>query len=144
MGKLNSLEKPIIALGILDITFILWVLYDQATNEINQFSQVWENLISFGLPFPMIQFSMILLFYVSIFVSGISLVIRNANLVWINYFQFPFRIVLVVPTLYPIFYLFSQLNIDIGVFSAFIIISFFEIGRVVFVFKWSKYEKCNS
>ena len=102
--NLKLIEKTIIAIGALDIGYIAWIVFNSFTSEQGRLSMLWDSLVAFGLPLPELQFGAIILFYASILICGFALVFRRKQLAWLNYVQFPVRLLLVVPTLYPVFF----------------------------------------
>jgi hypothetical protein len=136
---LKLIDKTIIAIGVLDVGYVAWIVVRSFSSDTSQFSLLWQSIVAFGLPFPQLQFGAIVFFYASILVCGLALVFRRKKLAWLNYVQFPVRVVLVVPTLYPIFYVLSQLNVELGFLVTILLLSIVELGRVVIVYRWRQY-----
>lgn len=134
--NLRILEKTIIAIGALDIGYIAWIVFNSTASEVGLLAALWAGLVSFGLPFPELQFGVVVVFYASIFVCGVSLVLRRKQLAWLNYANLPFRLLLVVPTLYPVFFILAKLGIELGVVLSMAALGTTELGRVVIVFRW--------
>jgi hypothetical protein len=134
--KVKAIDKTIIAIGGLDLGYIAWFLWNTFTSETRQLSTVWEGLVTFGLPFPQLQFGAIVLFYVSILVCGLAMVSRCKKLAWLNYAQFPVRLLVVVPTLYPVFFLLSKFNVELSFVATMLVLGIIELGRVAVVYRW--------
>ena len=133
---MKTLEKVIIAIGSLDIGYFAWLVFNTLSAESGELAMLWSSLAVFGLPFPEVQFAAIILFYLSILVCGFALVFRWRKVAWLNYVQLPLRLIFVVPTLYPLFFLFAKLNIELGFFMSLALLGAIEIRRVVIVYRW--------
>ena len=136
MQRLKTADTTIIAIGALDVGYIAWIVVNSISSEQSQLSSLWDNLISFGLPYPAIQFSAIITFYASILICGLSLIFRYGKLAWLNYVQLPLRLMMVIPSLYPIFFLLAKLDIELGFVISITILCITEIGRTAIIYRW--------
>jgi hypothetical protein len=137
--RLNILDKIIIGIGVLDVSYIAWIVVNSISGEPSHLWTLWNSITSYGLPFPALQFGAIIAVYASVLVCGLALIFRNRKLVWLNYVQFPLRLMLVIPSLYPVFYLLGKLGVQLGVGITIAILCIIEMGRVAFVFKWRQH-----
>ena len=122
---------------MLDIGYILWLAINYFTDPSNKTAGLYDSFISFGLPYPELQFTALLAFYISILICGISLTMGSYKLVWLNYAQFPIRLLLVVPTLYPVFYLLSKAGINLSIILTLSLLLIMELSRIFIIYKWS-------
>jgi len=132
----KALDKIIIAIGALDVGFIIWVVATDITSVPGQISSLWSSIVSFGLPYPEMQMTAYVVFYLLVLLCGVSLLFKRKKLVWLNYVLFPFRLVLVVPTIYPLFYIFYKAGIELGVIASFVMLLVGEVVRIYVVYKW--------
>lgn len=134
---MKPINKIVVAIGVLDIGYILWLATNYFTDPSNQTAGLYDSLVSFGLPYPELQFSALLAFYASILLCGISLTLNSYKLVWLNYAQFPIRVLLVAPTLYPVFYLLSKAGVELNIILSLSLLIGMELGRIYIIYKWS-------
>ena len=128
---MKPLDRIIIAIGLLDLAYVAWV----AVGVVNGAgaTAVWQSVVAFGLPLPSIQVGGILTLYVFITVCGLALVLRRVALAWLNYVLFPLRVLLVLPTLFPLVAVIAAKSSSI----AFVLLALTELIRVVLVYRWS-------
>ena len=131
------------AIGVLDIGYIAWVARKYLIQSDIQAS-LYDNFGVFGLPYPQLQIVALLVFYASIFICGACMVFNINKLSWLNYVQFPVRVLLVVPSFYPVFYLLSITNLMPSVVVMFILLVFTEITRLLVVYKWQHITNSSS
>jgi len=136
--EMKPIEKLIVSIGALDVGYIAWITFNSVISEVGQLSKLWESLVSFGVPYPELQFAAIIALYFSILVCGVSLVLRRKKLAWLNYAQFPVRVLMVVPTLYPVFYLLAQAGIELSFILSVLLLLTFELARVLAIFRWQR------
>ena len=134
---MKPIDKIVVAIGVLDIGYVLWLATNYFPDQSNQTAGLYDSLVSFGLPYPELQFLALLAFYASILICGISLTINSYKLVWLNYAQFPIRVLLVAPTLYPVFYLLSKAGIELSIIISLSLLIITESGRIFIIYKWS-------
>lgn len=134
--NLKIIEKTIVAIGALDISYIAWIVFNSLSIDQGQLSMLWDSLISFGLPLPELQFGAIIMFYASILICGFALVLRRKQFAWLNYAQFPIRLLLVVPTLYPVFLILAKSGVELSLVLSVALLGIIEVGRVAIVYRW--------
>lgn len=139
-NNLSGLEKTIVAIGALDVIYIAWILLSSVLNLDGALPDIWRNLQTSDVQSPLIMMSAIMLFNSSLFICGAAMLIRNKNFILLNYLHLPFRLLMGVPTLYPLFAVISWLNIELSGISILVSMLFMETFRVALVKKWQKTE----
>lgn len=122
-------------IGVLDIGYVAWISSNYFL-QADSWVSLYESFVSFGLPYPQLQIAALIIFYASILICGICMVFNFNKLLWLNYAQFPIRVLLVIPSFYPAFYLLSITNLISSVVVMFILLVITEIARVLVVYKW--------
>jgi hypothetical protein len=130
-------DRIVIGLGTLDITYVAWTILGIVRGGPGLRSMS-HNLINWGFPFPNLLIAFVVLVYVAITVCGVALVLRRRRFAWLNYVLLPFRIALVLPTLYPVFALLAVLRLALPPLIAFISMVVTELARCIFVFTWQR------
>ncbi len=133
---MKLIDKVIISIGLLDVGYITWIGFNFITSDTESVAELFQSYVSFGLPFPELQFFVVNMFYLSFLVCGIFLLLRIKKKAWLNYVNMPLRLLIVVPTLYPIFIIFSKSIIELGVVFSLILIGITELARLVIVYRW--------
>jgi len=139
-NNLSGLEKTIVAIGVLDVAYIVWVVLSSILNLPGALPEIWQNLHASEAQSPMVMMLAIILFNMSLFICGAAMLIRNKNFVLLNYLHLPFRLLMGVPTLYPLFAVISWLNIELSATAILASMLFMEAFRVALVKKWQKTE----
>ena len=133
---MKLIDKVIISIGLLDIGYIIWIGFNFITSETESVAELFQSYVAFGLPFPELQFFVVNMSYLSFLVCGIFLLLRIKKFAWLNYVNMPLRLLIVVPTLYPIFIILSKSSIELGVVFSLILIGVTELARLVIVYRW--------
>lgn len=140
------MKKPILILGFIDVCFIVW----RFTTDISQhnapiYSSLVESIgsgISFGTGslfyFVPIIFGEILI--ASIGVSGWLMMIQNRKGVYLSIFQFPFRLIMLIPPTF--FFLHAPINsLTDSLVLSFSMITIFEFFKLFIEIKWLKSKR---
>lgn len=124
---MKVVDKIAVGLGILDIAYVVWISLRIALGGGN-----------FGLPFTHFEIVVNVVVYLTIAACGAALVLRYSPLVWLNYCLLPIRIVLVIPTLYPVFGLLAVLGFAISPSVELKILVLSELARCLFILWWRR------
>lgn len=68
----------------------------------------------------------------------VALILRYGPLAWLNYLLLPVRIVLVIPTLYPIFALLAALGCSMSLSIELKVLVLSELAPCLFIFWWHR------
>lgn len=98
---MTSLDRTMIAIGVLDLAYVGWIVLGSLGGS--GLPDFWQSFVAFGLPHPSLQVAAIALIYFAILACGLALLFRRAALAWLNYVLFPLRVLLPLPTLFPLF-----------------------------------------
>ena len=139
---MRPLERTIIAIGALDLAYVVWVAL--GTTSGSGLTVLWQSTVAFGLPFPSLQVAGILVAYLAIFTCGLAMLFRRAALAWLNYVLFPLRLLLVLPTLFPLFVALSSIGVAFHPGIAFALLAVTETLRVTLVYRWSRHAAAGA
>lgn len=130
-------DRIAIALGVVDIGYVAWTAFGTVKIGATTHSMS-QNVINVGLPFPGLVVAIALLVYLLMVACGLALILRRRRFAWLNYALLPFRVVLVLPTLYPVIALLVAIGVVLPPMTTYIVIVATEIARCVFVYFWRR------
>jgi hypothetical protein len=128
-------DRVAIALGVVDIGYVAWTIFGTVRIGATAHSMS-QNVANLGLPFPGLVVAIVFLVYLLMFACGIALIFRRRRLAWLNYVLLPFRVGLVLPTLYPVIALLVAVGVDLPPLATYIGIVVTEVVRCVFIYFW--------
>lgn len=130
-------DRIALALGVVDIGYVAWTIFGTVKIGATAHSMS-QNVTNVGLPFPGLVAAIVLLVYFLMVACGLALILRRRRLAWLNYALLPFRVVLVLPTLYPVIALLVAIGVVLPPVTTYIVIVGTEIARCVFVYFWRR------
>lgn len=133
---MTTLERTMMALGALDLAYVAWVAF--GTFSGSWLPDFWQSTVAFGLPHPFWQVAAIALIYFAIFACGLVLLFRRVALAWLSYVLFPLRVLLVLPTLFPLFVVVAAAGAALHPGIAFALLAGTETIRFILVHRWSR------
>jgi len=125
-------DRIAMSVGALDIAYVAWTTFAIARGALGLES---PNL---GAPFSEFEIVVNLCVYLVMAACGAALVQRCHSLSWLNYLLLPVRILLVIPTLYPVFALLTALGVVISIRHELVLLLLSEFVRCIFVFLWDR------
>jgi len=139
-----NLPKVIRWWGIIDLVFVVYYLGSAVIKakipiytEIKQAIQITS---SYGNPLPMIMTCLGLALYISVIFSGVFLFQLKRTGAIIVYLQTPFRLALLMPSLFfiswPLVYLFGKTSLAVGIGIVLVLTS--ESLKLLSVISWHK------
>ena len=130
-------DRVAIALGVVDISYVAWTFF--GTIRIGATPQsMSQNVTNIGLPFPGLIVAIVFLVYLLMVACGLALIFRRRRLAWLNYVLLPFRVGLVLPTIYPVIALLVAVGVVLPRPAAYVAIVVTEILRCVFIYFWRR------
>jgi len=136
-------DRIALALGVVDIGYVVWTIFGTVKIGATTHSMS-QNVANVGLPFPDLVVAIVFLVYLLMVVCGLALIFRRRRLAWLNYALFPFRVGLVLPTLYPVIALLVAIGVVLPPLATYITIVVTEIGRCVFIYFWRRGQSNHS
>ncbi len=133
---MTSLQRSIIAIGALDLGYVAWSALGALGGVAP--ASLWQSAVAFGLPNASLQVAVILAIYLTILVCGVALLFQRATLAWLNYVLFPLRVLLVLPTLFPLFVGLSAIGVTLPPALVLTFLAVTEALRVIVVRRWSR------
>jgi len=130
-------DRIALALGVVDIGYVAWTIFGTVKIGATAHSMS-RNVASVGLPFPGLVVAVVLLVYLLMVACGLALILRRRRFAWLNYALLPFRVALVLPTLYPVIALLVAIGVVLPPVTTYIVIVATEIARCVFVYFWRR------
>lgn len=137
-----SLRQTIVAIGALDLAYVVWIALNLLCNS--GLAGLWQSTVAFGLPFPELQVAAILAVYLAILVCGLAMLACRFTLAWLNYVLFPLRLLLVIPTLFPLFFSLSASGLVLHPGIAFALLFITEALRLILVYRWSRQSRAGA
>lgn len=139
---MTALQRTVVAIGALDLTHVAWVAW--GTLSSTGLLGLWQNIVAFGSPLPVLQFAGILFVYLTILACGLALIFRRSELTWLNYVLFPLRLLLAIPTLFPLFVGLSASGLTLHPSITFVLLFTTEVLRVILVHRWSRHSTAEA
>lgn len=136
-------DRIAVALGFVDIGYVAWTIFGTLRIGATPHSMS-QNVANFGLPFPSLVVSIVLLVYVLIFACGLALILRRWRFAWLNYVLLPFRVGLVLPTVYPVIALLVAVGVVLPPPATYVAIVVTEVARCVFIYFWHREHSNHS
>ncbi|WP_158755129.1 hypothetical protein [Dyella sp. S184] len=136
-------DRIAIALGALDIGYVAWTIFGTVKIGATAHSMS-QNVANVGLPFPDLVVAIVFLVYFLMAACGLALILRRRRLAWLNYVLLPFRLGLVLPTLYPVIALLTAVGMVLPPLATYIVIVVTEIARCVFIYFWQREQSSRS
>lgn len=133
---MTVLRKSVIGLGTLDLAYVAWIVFGTINNS--GLSSLWQSNAAFGLSWPGLQLAATLTMYLAIAFCGITLVLQRPEFAWVNYVLFPFRVLFVLPTTFPVIVGLAAAGIELHPGATFTLVAATELFRVVLVRSWSR------
>ena len=132
---MTSLPRLIIALGILDLAYVAWATLDLLSGA--GVAGYWQSIVAFGLPYPALQASAVVGVYIAIFICGLGLLLRRPSIALLNYALFPVRVLLALPTIFPLFAVLDGIGFALHPGTAFVLLVLTELARIILVRTWA-------
>jgi hypothetical protein len=136
-------DRIAIALGVVDIGYVTWTIFGTVKIGATAHSMS-QNVANIGLPFPDLVVTIVFLVYLLMVACGLALILRRRRLAWLNYVLLPFRLGLVLPTLYPVIALLAAVGMVLPPLATYIVIVVTEIARCVFIYFWRREQSNHS
>jgi len=130
-------DRIALALGVVDIGYVAWTIFGTVKIGATAHSMS-QNVADVGLPFP--DFVVAIVFVA----CGLALILRRRRLAWLNYVLLPFRVGLVLPTLYPVIALLAAIGVVLPSLATYIAIVVTEIARCAFIYFWQREQSNHS
>jgi hypothetical protein len=139
---MKRIEKIIIFWGVCDLAFFaIYTISSFASGEVpfcSNFTQAINNIKNFGNSWSFIAITFLSIgLYLSIPISGILLILRKRMGALLAYCQTPFRIGMVAPSVYFIFWLIGRIEETPLIIGALIAI-LSEIIKIYTLIKWQR------
>lgn len=128
---MKPLDNTMRAIGLLDIIYVLLVAVRPWLGT--GFPPLIRPEADYGLPDPQWLLVALLLFYLTVLPCGLGLLLRCRTGAWLNWLLYPLRIVLVMPTLFPVTALLDYMGMAR---SAVIVLLAGESLRIFLVQRW--------
>jgi len=128
-------DKIAVALGFVDMGYVAWTIFGTLRIGVTPHTMS-QNVANFGLPFPSLVVTIVLFVYLLMVACGLALIFRRRRLAWLNYVLLPFRISLVLPTLYPVIALLVAVGVALPPLATYVAMVTTEVARCVFIYFW--------
>jgi hypothetical protein len=134
----KTLLKPaVILVGTLDLAYVAWVVVGSMQGS--GLADLWQTALAFGLPHPSLQAAAAVILHVAIVSCGLALIFQRPRLAWLNYVLFPFRVLLVLPTFFPLFWAVSSSASVLPPVIPVAALVLTEAFRVILIYRWSRH-----